>query len=158
MQHVQFSGFAHFYETGAHGIIVRTRSHPAQTIDPKLKHYSRLNFNLADLEAADVDPDGYPILMDMDGYLTEGTGYNVFMVTDGVIRTPTDKATLQGVSRGVVLELADLLGVEAVEEEPAALRPLYGGRGVLHRHVTMRAAGHEGRPQADRRRQARPSR
>ena len=98
-------------------IIVRTRSHPAQTIDPKLKHYSRLNFNLADLEAGDIDPDGYPILMDMDGYLTEGTGYNVFMVTDGVIRTPTDKAVLQGVSRGMVLELADQLGVEAIEED-----------------------------------------
>ena len=117
MQHVQFSGFAHFYETGAHGIIVRTRSHHAQTIDPKLKHYSRLNFNLADLEAADVDPDGYPILMDMDGYLTEGTGYNLCMVTDGVIRTPTDKAILQGVSRGMVLELADQLGIEAIEED-----------------------------------------
>ena len=117
VQHVQFSGFAHFYETGAHGIIVRTRSHHAQTIDPKLKHYSRLNFNLADLEAGDIDPDGYPILMDMDGYLTEGTGYNLCMVTDGVIRTPTDKAILQGVSRGMVLELADQLGIEAVEED-----------------------------------------
>ena len=96
VQHVQFSGFAHFYETGAHGIIVRTRSHHAQTIDPKLKHYSRLNFNLADLEAADVDPDGYPILMDMDGYLTEGTGYNLCMVTDGVIRRRRTRRSCKG--------------------------------------------------------------
>ncbi len=117
VQHVQFGGFAHLYETGAHGVITRTRSHPAQTIDPKLKHYSRLNFNLADIEAADVDPEGWAILMDMDGYLTEGTGYNVFLVSNGVIKTPTDRAILQGISRGAVLDLANQLGIEAVEED-----------------------------------------
>ena len=115
--HVQFSHFAHLYDSGVHGIITKTKSHPAETIDPKLKHYSRLNFNLADLEAADVDPDGYPILTDMSGYLTEGTGYNVFMVTNGVIRTPTDRAILQGVSRGMVLDLARQLDIETVEED-----------------------------------------
>ena len=114
--HVQFAPFAHLYETGAHGIITRTRSHPAETIDPKLKHYCRLNFNLADLEAADVDPEGWPILCDMDGYLSEGTGYNVFLVSKGVIRTPQDRAILQGVSRGMVLDLAHQLGLDAVEE------------------------------------------
>ena len=82
-----------------------------------MKHYSRLNFNLAEMEAADVDPDGWPILMDMDGYLTEGTGYNMFLVSDGVIRTPQDKAILQGISRGMVLDLADQLELEAVEED-----------------------------------------
>ena len=117
VQHVQFGGFAHLYETGAHGVIARTRSHPAETIDPKMKHYSRLNFNLAEMEAADVDPDGWPILMDMDGYLTEGTGYNMFLVSDGVIKTPQDKAILQGISRGKVLDLADQLELEAVEED-----------------------------------------
>ena len=117
VQHVDFSGFAHLYETGAHGVIARTRSHPAETIDPKLKHYSRLNFNLAALEAADVDPDGWPILMDMDGYLTEGTGANVFLVSNGVIKTPQDRAILQGISRGMVLDLAEQLDLETVEED-----------------------------------------
>ncbi len=117
VQHVQFSGFAHLYETGAHGVIARTRSHTAETIDPKLKHYSRLNFNLAELEAADVDPDGWPILMDMNGFLTEGTGYNVFLVSNGVIKTPQDRAILQGISRGMVLNLAKQLDLEAVEED-----------------------------------------
>ena len=115
--HVEFSSFAHLYDVGAHGIITRTRSHPAETIDAKLKHYSRLNFNLAELEAADIDPEGRPILMDMDGYLTEGTGYNVFIVTNGVIRTPTARSILQGISRGMVIELANQLGLVAVEED-----------------------------------------
>ena len=86
-------------------------------LDPKVKHYSRMNFNLADLEAADVDPEGWPILTDSEGNLTEGTGYNVFLVTDGVIRTPGDRNILQGISRGMVFDLAEQLEIPLVEED-----------------------------------------
>ena len=55
-------------------------------------------------------------LTDKDGYLTEGSGYNVFIVTDGVLRTPTERAILAGVSRGMVLDLADGLGLPATVE------------------------------------------
>ncbi|MCH8207335.1 MAG: aminotransferase class IV [Chloroflexi bacterium] len=108
---------APLYDTGVHGVIVRTRSYPAQSLDPKVKHHSRNNFALADLEAADIDPEGYPILTDLDGFLTEGISYNLFMVTDGVIRTPTDKHILQGVTRAVVVELAEQLGIPCNEED-----------------------------------------
>ena len=76
-----------------------------------------MNFNLADLEAADVDPEGWPILTDSEGNLTEGTGYNVFLVTDGVIRTPGDRNILQGISRGMVFDLAEQLEIPLVEED-----------------------------------------
>jgi branched-chain amino acid aminotransferase len=82
-----------------------------------VKHYSRMNFNLAELEAADVDPDAWPILSDLDGNLTEGTGYNVFMVTDGVLRTPGDRSILQGISRGMVFDLAAQMNIPVVEED-----------------------------------------
>ncbi len=39
------------------------------------------------------------------------------MVTDGVIRTPTDYAALQGVSRGMAIDLAHQLDVPLVEED-----------------------------------------
>ena len=88
-----------------------------ESLDPKVKNFSRMNFNLADLEAGDVDPDAWPILMDTDGNLTEGTGYNIFLVTDGVIRTPGDRSILQGVSRGMVFDLARQLNIPLVEED-----------------------------------------
>ena len=53
-----FGRYAKLYGDGAHGVITRTRSYPVDALDPKVKHYSRMNFNLADLEAADVDPEG----------------------------------------------------------------------------------------------------
>ena len=114
---VGFERYARLYSQGAHGIITRTRSYPVNSLDPKIKHYSRMNFNMADLEAADVDPDGWPILTDNEGNLTEGTGYNVFVVTDGVIRSPGDRSILQGVSREMVFDLADQLNIPVVEED-----------------------------------------
>ena len=73
-----------------------------------------MNFNLAELEATDVDPDAWPILMDIQGNITEGTGYNIFIVTDGVIRTPGDSNILQGVSRGMVFDLARQLNIPII--------------------------------------------
>lgn len=117
VQGISFNRFAKHYGGGAHGVIARTRSYPAESLDPKVKHYSRMNFNLAELEVADVDPKAWPILMDIDGNITEGTGYNVFLVTDGVIRLPGDSTTLQGVSRGMVTDLARQLNIPVSEEQ-----------------------------------------
>jgi branched-chain amino acid aminotransferase len=114
---IAFDRFARFYKEGAHGVITRTRSYSAESLDPKVKHYSRMNFNLAELEAADVDPDAWPILADLDGNLTEGTGYNFFLVTDGILRTPGDRSILQGVSRGMIIDLAARLDIRVVEED-----------------------------------------
>ena len=114
---IGFGRFADLFKDGAHGVITRTRSYPVESLDPKVKNYSRMNFNLADLEAADVDPEAWPILTDADGSLTEGTGYKDFLVTDGVIRTPGDRNILQGVSRGMVFDLARQLNIPLVEED-----------------------------------------
>ena len=114
---VDFNRHAHSYATGVHGVIAKTRSYSPESLDPKIKHYSRMNFNLAQMEATDVDPDAWPIMLDLDGNLTEGTGYNVLIVTDGVIRSPTDRAILQGVSRGMVFNLARQLDIPVSEED-----------------------------------------
>ncbi len=114
---ITFARYAKFYTEGAHGVIARTRSYSSQVMDPKVKHHSRLNFVQAELEAADVDPDAQPILMDEAGNLTEGIGYNMFLVKDGVLKTPTDRSILQGVSRSVIIDLAEQLGLPFSEED-----------------------------------------
>ncbi|MBM3947912.1 MAG: branched-chain amino acid aminotransferase [SAR202 cluster bacterium] len=112
--------FADFYKPGAHAVIARTRSYSPQMVDPKIKHHSRMNFNLAELEAGDIDPKGWPVLTDTSGNLTEGVGYNLFLVSNGVIRTPGDSDILQGVSRMAVFKVAKQLGLTVSEE---ALQP-----------------------------------
>src|SRR5262245_17382274 len=117
VRQIGFSRYADLYDTGAHGIIVRTRSFSPDALDPKVKNFSRMNFNLAELEASDVDPDGWPILTDSRGNLTEGVGYNLFMVAKGAIRTPGDRGVLQGVSRQMIFDLGQELGIPVVEED-----------------------------------------
>ncbi len=109
--------YASLFNEGAHGVITRTRSYPAESLEPKVKHHSRMNFNLAELEAADVDPEAWPILTDLDGNLTEGTINSVFLVTNGVIRTPGDGDILQSMSRSTVFDLAKQLNIPVVAED-----------------------------------------
>ena len=112
-----FERYAPLYDEGAHVVIPRTRSFSPDQLDPKVKHYSRLSFVLAELEAADVDPDSFPLLLDTSGNISESIGANFFAVTDGVLRTSGDTDILQGVSRTVVMELAEQLGIAVSEEE-----------------------------------------
>ena len=114
---VGFSRSAKAYREGVHGVITKTQSYPAASVDPKIKHWSRLNFVLADLEANDVESGALAILTDGDRNITEGTGSNVFIVTNGVLRTGKDDGLLQGVSRGMVFDLARQLDLPLSEED-----------------------------------------
>ena len=87
-------------------------------VEPKIKHYNRLNFVLAELEVADIDPGAFPLLLDTDGNISESSGANFFVVSGGVLKTPDDGSVLQGVSRATLLELAEKLGI------PTSIEPL----------------------------------
>lgn len=114
---IDFVRYSPEFQNGAHVVIPKTRSYSAEQIDPKVKHYSRLNFVMADLEATDVDPDAHPVLLDTDGNISENVGGNFFIVSDGVLKTATDKSILQGISRLTLLELAEQLGIPTSEED-----------------------------------------
>lgn len=115
--HIDFTQWARFYETGAPIVIPSVRSYHNSSLDPKVKHYSRMNFALARLEAIDVDPESFPVLLDQNGNLSENIAANFFLVTGGVIRTPRNTNILQGISRKVVFELAEQLDIPVVEED-----------------------------------------
>jgi len=114
---IDFTAFAAFYETGVHAVTPTIRQIPPQCLDPKIKHRNRLHFNLAEYQVKAVDPYGFSILLDINGNVTENKGANFFVVTDGVLRTPTTRSTLAGISRQTVLELAASLGIPTVEED-----------------------------------------
>ena len=115
--YLNFKRFAHLYEQGCHVVFARTRAYHPTSVDPKVKHYSRLNFVLAELEAIDVDPGAWPVLLDHDGNISEGTTFNFGLVKDGIIYTAGDRNALQGISQSVIRRLAQDLGIRAVEGE-----------------------------------------
>jgi branched-chain amino acid aminotransferase len=102
-----------------HGIRVKTSSfqrfHP-NTLLTKAKavgHY--VNSILAAREARVAGYDE-ALLLDVDGYVSEASGENVFIVTDGVVRTTPLPTVLAGITRQAVLRLLADLGVPTREE------------------------------------------
>lgn len=74
-----------------------------------------LNSQLIRMQA---DLDGYAegIALDRDGYVSEGSGENIFVIRDGRIHTPPLAASvLPGITRDSVLKLAREAGIEVVE-------------------------------------------
>ncbi|MBN1558661.1 branched-chain amino acid transaminase [candidate division KSB1 bacterium] len=56
--------------------------------------------------------------LDIDGFVSEGSGENIFLVRDGVIFTPTvDSGILPGLTRNCVLMIAKELGVTVIEQK-----------------------------------------
>ncbi len=74
-----------------------------------------INSMLALREALD---DGYDeaLLLDVEGFVAEGSGENFFVIKDGVIYTPDLTAALDGITRRTLLAMAKDLGIEVREK------------------------------------------
>jgi branched-chain amino acid aminotransferase len=71
------------------------------------------------------------LMLDPQGFVAEGTGENIFIVKDGVVRTPpTSAAILRGITRDTVIQLLREQGVE-VREESIARDELYTAEEVF---------------------------
>jgi branched-chain amino acid aminotransferase len=100
-------------ELGTQAVVARdTIRIPPGSVDPKVK-----NFHWGDLvrglfEAYDRDA-WLPILTDGNGLITEGPGFNVFMLVNGTMYTPRE-GVLEGITRRTAIELAEEAGIEMV--------------------------------------------
>lgn len=100
---------------GASAVVTRTvRRTPPGAMDPTIKTLQWGDFTRGLIEASDRGAI-YPILPDGDGNVTEGSGYNVFLVKDGVLSTPS-RGVLEGVTRKTVIEIAQADGRPVVLE------------------------------------------
>lgn len=96
-------------DEGAKIRISSIRNLGLHSVDAKIKNFNRLHSYLARLEAIDSGADD-AIMLDADGYVTEGRGANVFAVTGGTLYTPSE-GMLLGITRETVFEIADREGI-----------------------------------------------
>ncbi|UGV25434.1 branched-chain amino acid--2-keto-4-methylthiobutyrate aminotransferase [Rhodopseudomonas boonkerdii] len=96
---------------GAHVWIATRPRVPDVSVDPTVKNYQWSDLTSGLFEAQDHGVDT-AIVCDADGFVTEGPGFNVFMVKDGKVRTP-DRGSLHGITRRTVLELCGQMGIDA---------------------------------------------
>jgi branched-chain amino acid aminotransferase len=66
----------------------------------------------------EVANDGYDeaLLLDVDGYVAEGAGENLFIVKKGKLYTPDLTSCLEGITRDTILTLSKDLGIEVIEK------------------------------------------
>jgi len=103
------------YEQGLHLVTVSTvRNHP-MALSPRVKSCNYLNNILAKVEAKNAGA-LEALMLNVDGQVSECTGENIFIVRDGALFTPPLSAgILEGVTRGVVFEIAAEKGVPCTE-------------------------------------------
>lgn len=108
------------FENGVSTAIVQTRRNHPLAINPSIKSTNFLNNILARIET--LKSGVYEgIMLNWEGYLTEGTTSNLFLVRKNVLFTPhVDSGILEGVTRGLVLYLARKLRIQTKE---SLLRP-----------------------------------
>jgi branched-chain amino acid aminotransferase len=95
---------------------------PPQSVDPRIKNFHWGDMNRALFEAFEAGCE-LPVLVDYDGNVAEGPGFNVFMVKDGAVRTP-EGTCLDGITRQTALDLLAEQNVKIVigAFSPAELR------------------------------------
>jgi branched-chain amino acid aminotransferase len=92
-----------------------TRHHVNVTMTKAKSNGQYMNSMLALQEAINHGCDE-ALLLDVDGYVSEGSGENFFMVKDGVLYTPELTACLDGITRKTIMQLAKEQGIEVVEK------------------------------------------
>jgi branched-chain amino acid aminotransferase len=92
-----------------------TRPHVNATMVRSKTTANYANSLLAKREAL---KDGYDeaLLLDTDGYVAEGSGENVFIVRNGVIKTPPLTSILEGITRDAIIQLSMERGMRLVED------------------------------------------
>lgn len=108
------------YENGLDIITASTiRNHP-NALNPRIKSLNYLNNILAKMEATRSGC-AEAIMLNENGEVAECTGDNIFLVKNGILKTPPPHAgILKGITRGAVMELAEKSDIPV--EEPTLTR------------------------------------
>ena len=112
---IPFARRASLYRDGISVVTPSVPRIPPRFLSPRAKTHNYLNLIMGDLEVQDTDPNAWAVLLDEEGNLTEGRGSNIFLVKDGTVATPQGRFVLEGITRGVVMDLARGLDLPVAE-------------------------------------------
>lgn len=95
--------------------VANTRRTPAQCLDPKIKSLNYLNNILARIEANHAGMDE-ALMLNLQGYVSEGSVDNIFIITQGSLKTPAlSDGLLEGITREVIIDIASELGISCTQ-------------------------------------------
>ena len=102
--------YGDLYEKGLKAVTVTVRRNAIDSLPPNLKSLNYLNNILAKIEANAKGGDE-AIFLDNNGYVSEGSGDNIFVVKNGEIITPPTLNNLKGITRNVVIQIIEELNI-----------------------------------------------
>ena len=103
----------------AKGIRIKTSSYSRHHVNVSLVRAKASGYYINSILAnQEVTANGYDeaLLLDTDGYVSEGAGENVFIVKNGKLYTPDLASCLDGITRDSVITMARDLGIEVIEK------------------------------------------
>jgi len=106
-------------EAITNGIRVKTSSFSRHHVNITMcKAKANGNYMNSILAHKEAEMDGYQeaLLLDVDGFVAEGSGENFFMVRNGNLYTPDLTAALEGITRDTIVQLAGEIGLQVVEK------------------------------------------
>ncbi|HIP62689.1 MAG TPA: branched-chain-amino-acid transaminase [Archaeoglobus profundus] len=115
--------YGDLYEKGLKAVTVTVRRNAIDSLPPNIKSLNYLNNILAKIEANAKGGDE-AIFLDHNGYVSEGSGDNIFIVKNGVVISPPTINNLRGITREVVIELLEKLKIP-FKEANISLYDLY---------------------------------
>jgi branched-chain amino acid aminotransferase len=95
---------------GIRTMITSIRRIPPQCLDPRAKNLNYANLVLAEREARRYGVD-MAIMLDMNGFVNEAPGYNIFVVREGRVYTPPTENILPGVTRATIFDICEEKGI-----------------------------------------------
>lgn len=101
------------------GIRVKTSSFARHHVNITMcKAKANGNYMNSILAHREAEHDGYDeaLLLDVDGFVAEGSGENVFIVRRGRLYTPDLTSALEGITRDTIIQLATEAGIEVIEK------------------------------------------
>ena len=106
------------FNTGINCVLPSQRAIPSRYLDSKIKNRNRIFYLMANIEASMFKGrDIWPILLDDQGYISEGSGDNFFIIKNNKIITPEGRNLLRGISRDYIINnLAKENGIEVIEK------------------------------------------
>lgn len=112
------------YRTGLKTVSVSTRRNIPDALNPKIKSLNYLNNILVKIQS-NLAGAGEAIMMNAQGYVTEGSGDNIFIIKNGVITTPPCYlGALDGITRQAIIEICRKHGYP-LKEEPFTMHDVY---------------------------------
>lgn len=112
------------YRTGLKTISVSQRRNIPDALNPKIKSLNYLNNILVKIQSNYADA-GEAIMLNAQGYVTEGSADNIFIVKNGTVFTPPCYlGALEGITRNAIIDICREVGYP-LKEQPFTLHDVY---------------------------------